>query len=201
MSHNAPEGYAWVEKHTNKFPTLHAGKLTAVVLDDFDLACSHIFDAKDTPADKRVSVILACFQEQKIINWYRPTKNRERLLKLSYPEFLSELRTKFLDPDWQTELRTKVMSMRQADDGTFDDYATKLIGHASLLVDDPIDDTHLRHHLEAGMSDDLRYIYMRDKDIKALIATDNLDIDVYVREVNKLDEDRRRDLERQRRLI
>ncbi|KAJ7751037.1 hypothetical protein B0H16DRAFT_837114, partial [Mycena metata] len=201
MSSTAPEGYAWVEKHTNKFPTLHAGKLTAVVLDDFDLACSHVFDAKDTATDKRVSVILACFQDQKIINWYRPTKNRERLLALSYTEFLSELRTKFLDPDWQTDLRTKVMSMRQDDHRTFDDFATTLIGHASLLVDDPLSDTLLRHHLEAGMSEDLRYIYMRDKDMKVLIAKDDLDIDVWVREVNKLDDDRRRDLDRQRRLI
>ncbi|KAJ7611067.1 hypothetical protein DFH06DRAFT_1064985, partial [Mycena polygramma] len=115
---------------------------------------------------------------------------------------MKEFRTKFLDEDWQVDLRATILSMHQSPDQSFDDYATDVVALASLLVDEPIDDQHLRHQLEAGMSDDLRYMYMRSDKIKELNKkTPAPDVDTWVRAVNKVDEERRRNLDIHRRLL
>ncbi|KAJ7460873.1 hypothetical protein B0H11DRAFT_1736210, partial [Mycena galericulata] len=202
MSSTASSRFAWVEKHASKLPTLHKGELTPLVIDDMELACINYFNAKDTDPDKQVGTILGCFMDPHFTNWTRPTKTRERLIGLKFPEFMKEFKDKFLDDDWETQVRTDILSMRQTGVQTFDEFATALIGHTSLLADTtPIDDVQIRHHLEAGMSEDLRFICMRNKDLKELIAKAGTTLDQYIRAVNRLDEERRRNLDIQRRLI
>ncbi|KAJ7119077.1 hypothetical protein C8R44DRAFT_878584 [Mycena epipterygia] len=194
--------YAHVERHASKLPTLHKGELTPLVIDDMILACTNYFNAKDTAADKQVATVLGCFMDPHFTNWVRPAATRTRLIALTFPEFMSEFKEKFLDDDWETLVRSDVMSMRQGADETFDQFATSLISHTSLLADSaPISDVQTRHQLEAGMADDLRFICMRNEKLKELIAKPTSTLDQYIRAVNRLDEERRRNLDVQRRLI
>ncbi|KAJ6490459.1 hypothetical protein DFH09DRAFT_947820, partial [Mycena vulgaris] len=194
--------YAYVEKHAAKLPTFHKGELTPLVIDDMELACTNYFNAKDVAAEKQVVTILGCFMDPHFTNWVRPSATRARLIALTFPEFMKEFKEKFLDDDWETLVRSDVMSMRQADDQTFDQFATSLISHTSLLADTaPIGDVQTRHQLEAGMADDLRFICMRNDKLKELIAKPTSTLDQYIRAVNRLDEERRRNLDVQHRLI
>ncbi|KAJ6492616.1 hypothetical protein DFH09DRAFT_1338217 [Mycena vulgaris] len=194
--------YASVEKHASKLPTLHKGELTPLVIDDMELACINYFNAKDVAADKQVATILGCFMDPHFTNWVRPVTTRARLVALSFPAFMKEFKDKFLDEDWETQVRSDILSMRQMDDQSFDEYATALIGHTSLLADTaPIGDVQIRHQLEAGMADDLCFICMRSKDLKDLVAKPATTLDQYIRTVNRIDEECRRTLDIQRRLI
>ncbi|KAK7037109.1 hypothetical protein R3P38DRAFT_2517126 [Favolaschia claudopus] len=199
----SPSEFASVERHPNKLPTLHKGKLTPMILDEFDNACRNFFILKDTAEEKQVATIFGCFMEQHIVNMLRPTKSRERYSKMTFTAFMTELRETLLDDDWQTDLRTTVLTMRMNDDQKFDEFATSLLAHTSLLADtdDPMDDVAIRHQLVAGMTDELRYRYLQDADIKKLNATENVPVQKWVRAVNKIDEALRREIATQRRLI
>ncbi|KAJ6583539.1 hypothetical protein DFH09DRAFT_1144658, partial [Mycena vulgaris] len=182
--------------------TLHKGELTPLVIDDMILACTNYFNAKDVAEEKQVATILGCFMDPHFTNWVRPAATRARLIGLSFTAFMSEFKEKVLDDDWETLVRSDIMNMRQGDDQTFDQFATALISNTSLLADSaPISDTQTHHQLEAGMSEDLRFICMHNEKLKDLIAKPMSTLDQYIRAMNRLDEERRRNLDVQRRLI
>ncbi|KAJ7723298.1 hypothetical protein DFH07DRAFT_705298, partial [Mycena maculata] len=161
--------FAWVEKHVSKLPTLHKGELTPLIIDEFDLTITNYMTSKDIAADKQVAMILGCFMDPHFTNWFRPNTERKRLIALTLPDFLEEVKEKFLDDDGETQVRTDILSMRQTTDQSFDEFATSLIGHTSLLADTaPIPDTQIRLHLEAGMSDDLRFVCLRNTELRTL---------------------------------
>ncbi|KAJ6529035.1 hypothetical protein DFH09DRAFT_934980, partial [Mycena vulgaris] len=194
--------YAHGERHSSKLPTLHKGELTPLVIDDMILACTNYFNAKDIAEDKQVATILGCFMDPHFTNWVRPAATRARLIGLTFPAFMSKFKEKFLDDDWETLVRSDIMSMRQGADETFDQFATSLISHTSLLADSaPISNVQMRHQLETGMADNLRFICMRSEKLKELIAKPRSTLDQYIRAVNRLDEECRRNLDVQCRLI
>lgn len=202
MAPPTPTKFAYVEKHASKLPTLHKGELTPLVIDNMELACENYFNAKDVAPEKQVATILGCFMDPKFTNWVRPPTQRARIVALTFGAFMKEFKEKFLDDDWETQVRSEILGMRQSEGQSFDDFATALIGHTSLLADTaPVDDVQVRHQLEAGMNDDLRFMCMRNKDLKELVAKPATSLDAYIRAVNRIDEDRRRTLDIQRRLI
>ncbi|KAJ6614720.1 hypothetical protein B0H10DRAFT_2220964 [Mycena sp. CBHHK59/15] len=175
--------FAYVEKHASKLPTLHTGELTPLVIDDMILTCTNYFNAKDVAADKQVATILGCFMDPHFTNWVHPETTRTRLIALPFSQFIKEFKEKFLDDDWETLVRSDIMSMHQVDDQTFDH------------------NLQTRHQLEAGMADDLRFICMRSDKLKELIAKPASTLDQYIHAVNRLDKERRRNLNIQCRLI
>ncbi|KAJ7217059.1 hypothetical protein GGX14DRAFT_561577 [Mycena pura] len=158
-----PEGYAWVEKHPNKLPALHPGKLTPFAIDNLKLAATNYFNAKGTNPDKQVGVIFGCFLDQKFTNWVRPANKCKELLAMTLADFMKAFRAKFLEDDWTTVVRTEILRMRQKPTQSFDKIATALLGHCSLLADTaPLSDTQVEHQLDAGMTDDLQLMCLRD---------------------------------------
>ncbi|KAJ7718298.1 hypothetical protein DFH07DRAFT_784980 [Mycena maculata] len=171
MSAPTNSKFAWVEKHASKLPTLHKGELTPLIIDEFDLAITNFMTSKDIPSEKQ----------------------RKRLIGLTLPEFLKEVKEKFLDNDWETQVRTDILSMRQTSDQSLDEFATSLIGHTSLLADTtPIPETQIRLHLEAGMSDDLRFVCLCNTELRTLVSKDTTTLAQYIRAVNRIDEEHRR---------
>ncbi|KAJ7782430.1 hypothetical protein DFH07DRAFT_949235 [Mycena maculata] len=189
MTAPANSKFAWVEKHVSKLPTLHKGELTPLIIDEFDLAVTNFMTLKDIAADKQVTMILGCFMDPHFTNWFRPNTECKRLIALTLPDFLKEVKEKFLDDDWETQVRTDILLMRQTADQSFDEFATSLIGHTSLLAD-----TQIRLHLEAGMSDDLRFVCLCNTELRMLVGKETTTLTQYICAVNRIDEEHCRNL-------
>lgn len=166
--------YAEVEAHTNKLPTLHKGDTSALVCSEFTLQCQNYFDAKDVPADCQVAKIIGCFRDPRVANWIRP--ERAKFTAMTFEVFMEAFRKKFLRADWEQLARGELLSSRMKTDETFSTWSTNIASLHSLLVGTPseLDDTHLRHTLEAGMLPELSRLYSKDKKTNA-IAADQLD--------------------------
>ncbi|KAJ7219914.1 hypothetical protein GGX14DRAFT_389331 [Mycena pura] len=182
---DVPEGYAWVEKHPNKLPALHPGKLTPFAINNLELAATNYFNAKGTDPDKQVGVIFGCFLDQKFTNWVRPANKRKELLAMTLADFMKAFHAKFLEDDWTTVKPTQ----------SFDEFATALLGHCSLLADTaPLSDTQVEHQLDAGMTDDLQFMCLRNDKVKQIILRPDHNLDEYIRAVTRVDEERKHNL-------
>ncbi|KAJ7603429.1 hypothetical protein DFH06DRAFT_914734, partial [Mycena polygramma] len=88
--------------------------------------CNNYFAHKDTAPERQVAIALGCFEEPKINNWLRPAGTRTRVMKLSFTDFIGELKLKFLRTDWKETTRKEILSSRQKEDETFDEWSTTL---------------------------------------------------------------------------
>ncbi|KAJ7349403.1 hypothetical protein DFH08DRAFT_697561, partial [Mycena albidolilacea] len=191
--------YAEVEAHTSRPPVLTKGDITPLVIRDFENAALNWFSIKAVPEAQQVSNILGSFRDPRYIAWLRPSGERSRVKNLSFDDFMSELREKYLPVDWEAVTRNEILSSRMKESQTFDEFYTEIIGLGSLLegTDSALDDTRLRHTLEAGMCADLEVEYREDTVAKA-VAHDQMD--KWAKEVRRIDEKRIRDLAKQRRI-
>lgn len=71
---------------------LTKGKITPKVVREFESHCAHYFiNTKDgVPNDAKVTKILGCFEESVVDDW--TSTNQERLMKMTFPEFMKEFR-------------------------------------------------------------------------------------------------------------
>jgi hypothetical protein len=149
-----------------KLPIFGPGNITALACSEFVSAVRNYFLLKDTAEEKRVGILVGCFEEPKVKNWLRPTAAHTRLTALSLNDFMTKFKTKFLPVDWVEKTRKEVLSSRMSEHQTFDEWSTHVNSLAALLQDDSaaatasalqIDDKCLRHTLEAGMLEDLHH--------------------------------------------
>jgi hypothetical protein len=75
---------------------------------------------------------------------------------MTFKEFMSELHSLYLPPDWEEDLRHAFMGSSM-ESGTFWDYASKVQNQNILLTNtnSHLPDDKLRHQLEVGMTDKL----------------------------------------------
>jgi hypothetical protein len=120
----------------------------------FETGCLNYFNHKEVAPDKQVRKILSCFKDSRITDWI--ANERERLLTLSFTEFMSELRDGYLDKDWEEGTCRELLGMLQHS-SSFCDYTVRVQARNSLLVatDSHLPDEKLRHQLEAGMNERL----------------------------------------------
>ncbi|KAJ7782935.1 hypothetical protein B0H16DRAFT_1297079 [Mycena metata] len=152
------------ERHANKFPILTDGDVTPLVLNDMEMACRHTFAAKETAADKQVSMVLGNFLDKRITNWVRPSAKHTCICILTFMAFMSKVKSKLLPEDWEIQTRLEVLILKQSPEQSFPNYVTDLQSLASLLIGtaSAIDDTRLRHTIEANMLTDLSLKYSHD---------------------------------------
>ncbi|KAJ7198119.1 hypothetical protein GGX14DRAFT_666910, partial [Mycena pura] len=186
---------ATVTQKDGKLPYLSSGELTPIILDDFFTACRHYFRTKRIDDDDKVSAILSGFEDQRVKNWLRPKAENERILKLSFDEFIGEVRTRFLPADWEMNERLAIQHARMKPDESFIDFVTTIESHAALLLDtdSEYDTTRLRHALEAGMHSSLARIYEQPRNVSVRTRNPKTEYDEWKREVDKIDIDRRFD--------
>ncbi|KAJ7243929.1 hypothetical protein B0H12DRAFT_1236287 [Mycena haematopus] len=184
---------ATVTRTTGKLPTMHRGEVNPIACSDFQDACRNYFAHKGTAAASQVGVILGCFEDTKINNWLRPDATRTRLLALTFTEFMIEFRKKFLRADWVESTRRQVLSSRQKEEESFDDWSTTIISLVALLNNDAtnasitLDDKRVRHTLEAGMLPELNHRYSKDADAPSIKDDD---LDDWIRAIIVIDEAR-----------
>ncbi|KAJ7102941.1 hypothetical protein C8R44DRAFT_887662 [Mycena epipterygia] len=148
---------ATVEIRTGKLPTVHPGEITPLVATQFEHGMLDYAAAKDVAADKITALVFGCFLDQRVRNWFSPSGVREAFSKLTLADFMAKLRKKFLRPDWEIQTRASILSSRMKDTETFSDWVVVLQSLQALLIGTThaVDDTRLRHTLEANMVADL----------------------------------------------
>ncbi|KAJ7442584.1 hypothetical protein B0H11DRAFT_1684757, partial [Mycena galericulata] len=180
---------ATVESNSNKLPTLTSGTVTPLVANEFFFACTNYFRVKKVEPDVQTAMTFSCFRDQCIVNWLSAPANATRLGDMPFSAFQLEFKRKFLRADWEQCTRAEILVSRMKDTETFSDFSTNVIALNSLLLETEahLNDTRIRHTLEAGMIEGLQFIYNKDKTANA-IDTDHLDD--WIEAVNSIDEDR-----------
>jgi hypothetical protein len=100
---NMPYALATVlQTATSQPPLLSAGSITIANLCKFDYACKHFFTYKEIPAEEQVACIIYSFESEFMQSWIESDSNR--LISLSFAEFMLEVKWKWLPTDWEDEL-------------------------------------------------------------------------------------------------
>ncbi|KAJ7733237.1 hypothetical protein DFH07DRAFT_968087 [Mycena maculata] len=160
---------ATIKSNSNKLPTLTAG-------------------TKVEP-DVQTTMTFSCFRDQHIINWLSALKNAARLSDMPFSNFQLEFKRKLLHIDWEQRTRAEILVSRMKDTEIFSEFSTNVIALNSLLLETKahLNDTRIRHTLEAGMIKSLQFIYNKDKAANAIDADE---LDAWINVVNSIDEDR-----------
>ena len=95
---------------TKHCPILSAGDITPKALIDLEDAHNEFFIAKEVNETEKVKKIFGGFKCVHVRNWI--ASERENLLKLSYDEFMTELRSNYLPPNWEETVRSQILGMR-----------------------------------------------------------------------------------------
>lgn len=134
----------------SKMPVLSAGDLTAQVVRKYETVCLRYFDNKEIEDDKQVHKILAGLRDNHIQDWI--AINCNCFLKLSFINFMQELRATYLPEDWEEITHIELLAMTQGND-SFWDFSVMVQSKNSLLRDTPsyLKEEQIRHCIEAGM--------------------------------------------------
>jgi hypothetical protein len=140
-------------------PQLSNGDISPKSVKDFENHCLNYFvNAKGGIEDNvKVSRILGCFENDLINDWV--SVNRERFTTLSFTDFMSEFRERWLPHDWEQSLRSKILSARLYPKKTrFEDWAASIQSLNVSLRGTPshLDDDRIRLQLEAGLDEELQ---------------------------------------------
>ncbi|PPQ83763.1 hypothetical protein CVT24_007449, partial [Panaeolus cyanescens] len=153
---------------TKHVPIMTEGKIVPKVMRKFEIACSNFFDYKISLAEAdKVRAILCAFQDEHIADFIKT--ECARLIALTFPQFMAELRTRYLDPEWDSDLKDTILQSTMLDynsviavdgkDGEdFFDWAKRLEAKNMLLRGTTYHMTEeaLKQQLQSAMDRDLR---------------------------------------------
>lgn len=184
-----PNQLAVVEHvHQSKSPILLAGEIDPAVMCTFELGCLDFFDCKEIKDNDQVRKILGCFRDSRIHDWISGDCNR--LLTLSFTEFMAELRANYLDPDWEPTVRRRILAATLKQNQSFWDWFSHMQSLNSLLANTAshFSDASLHEKLEAGLDPELTRCCNANKVDKILVLRP------WALEVKRHDENRRANL-------
>ncbi|KAF8176500.1 hypothetical protein BJ912DRAFT_930713 [Pholiota molesta] len=168
-----PSSNATVEHSVTKHcPVLTAGDIHPKVLVDLSDAHNEYFIAKDIAEADKVKKILGGFKDVHIRDWI--SCERDRLIALSYKDFMAEVRANYLPADWEETVRTQILGMRMSKDVKFWDWAQEMRALNIVLrnTDSHLSETALRNQLEAALEPNLRSYCFREKLNKKTVLKD-----------------------------
>ena len=124
---------------------------------------NEFFIAKNVEKADQVKLILGMFKDAHICNWI--STDCERLLKLSFEEFIAELRTNFLPTDWVDTIRISLLGKTMSPNTKFWDYAQEVRALNIVLHGTPsyLEEQALGNHLEAHLEPTLQLECIRNK--------------------------------------
>ena len=140
-------------------PQLSNGEISPKSVKDFENHCLNYFvNAKGGIEDEvKVARILGCFENDLVNDWI--SVNREHFTTLSFPDFMTEFRARWLPHDWEQSLRSKILSARlYPKKQRFKDWAASIQSLNVSLQGTPshLDDSRIRLQLEAGLDEELQ---------------------------------------------
>ncbi|KAG1761950.1 hypothetical protein EDD22DRAFT_894206 [Suillus occidentalis] len=184
-----PSKMARVEqKAANMLPILAVGEISPEVLLAWEMGCRQFLMHKNVPDTEMVRKVAWGMRDPMIQTWY--LDNHNRFNKLSFAEYMKEVRSYWLPSNWDFTVRRKMWSSMQGQ-RPFNEWAFEIQSLNNLLQDTPshLTDTDLRRHLEARMHSDLVDKYYAEKIIET-------DLRKWIEMVGLLDDQRLLDIER-----
>jgi hypothetical protein len=171
-------------------PDVSEGEITPELVCAFEYHANVFFlNAKGgIEEDQKVSRILGCFHDSRVRNW--AICEEARLKALSFDEFLTALRRRWLDPDWEYALVMQILGSRlNPAKEEFETWAVRIQKLNVTLrgTTSRLSDSQLRFQLEAALDEDLRILAAEEKanKIKGLRP--------WIEKVSNIDRRRRRE--------
>ncbi|KAF8235814.1 hypothetical protein L208DRAFT_1255123, partial [Tricholoma matsutake] len=87
---------------TSQPPLLSARSILIANLHKFNYACKHFFAYKEIPTQEQVGCIIYSFESEFMQSWIK--SDSDRLIALSFSEFMLKVKCKWLPTDWEDEL-------------------------------------------------------------------------------------------------
>lgn len=91
-------------------PILSAGRITIPVVCIFENACQRFFQNKKLPKNKQVLSIIYNFESSAVQSWIM--MHHDHLVELTFIEFFTEFKNKFLPVNWKDDLVTTQITMQ-----------------------------------------------------------------------------------------
>jgi hypothetical protein len=172
-----------LQSSTSQPPLLSSGSITIANLRKFDYACKRFFAYKEITAEEQVGRIIYSFESEFMQSWIQAES--DRLVTLTFAEFMLEIKRKWLPSDWEDELIQELI----APQGSRDFYewsisvrkANNELEAADSLQHIPA--PRFRAHLVAHLNPALRLAYRAAK--KELDAIE--DIEAWIHRIIILD--------------
>ena len=164
-----------------KPPVLTAGIITPETARAWERACRQFFLQKNVPEGDQVKRVAWGMHDPRLQDWY--LTEQEEIDKLSFAEYMSQLREKWLEADWQSKVRNRLLGTPQGV-RNFYEWAIELQSVNALLRDDPshLSLQQLRYQIEATMNDDLQADCLHEN------VNDEEDFHAWLQLVKRLDE-------------
>jgi len=177
---------------TKHCPILTAGDITPKAIVDLGDAHNEYFIAKEIEDTDKVKKILGGFKDVHIRDWI--ASDRVRLLALSYEDFMAELQTNYLPPDWEEEVQNQILGMRMEKNVKFWDWCQQMRAINIVLrgTESHLSDAQLRNQLEAALEPGLRLYCVHEKLRKIMVLKD------WIAAVKEADEKLKADRKRSR---
>jgi len=143
---------------STKPPTLTAGTITPEALRTFENACKNYLRNKENlNAADHVARVAGGFLDPLISDWY--WLSQERFDSIMFKDFMTEVRAKWLQKDWELDVRRRLLGTKQS--GSFWDWSIVQRNLNSLLINTPhyLTDEQLHNTLEANLDPDLLIAY------------------------------------------
>ena len=148
---------ATVDPTSAKAPILTQGNISPAIMVDFENAALDFFVLKSIPADKQVTMIIPGIKDLHIHDWI--TAERAHIITLPFADFMAEMRTNYLPPDWEDQVRNEILtSTLTASKTSFWNWSQNLLKLNCLLwgMSSVFDEPTLCNHLEAHLDDKLK---------------------------------------------
>jgi hypothetical protein len=177
-------------------PRLSKGKILPKAVWDFEHHCLNYFvHAKGgVPDDARVARILSSFEDFLVCDW--AATDRVRLITLTFEQFMSEFRTRWLPFGWESQLRTELLRARfDPKKISFRSWANQVqVLNAYLRgTSSHLDDDSMRFHIQRSIDPELQLLVGE-------YANEMTELHLWIAKVVSLD-DRRRDEEKRMREV
>ncbi|KAH9009482.1 hypothetical protein EDB85DRAFT_2162677 [Lactarius pseudohatsudake] len=146
-------------------PILTAGQITPKAVRDFENHCNTFFiNAKDGVEDnEKVKRIIGCFENTLVDDW--ALCDSERLMALTFPEFMKQFRARWLPLNWEQAVRTQMLNSRLDPSQRFDAWSDQILSYNVSLrnTTSHMSDAQLRIQLEAALDEELRTMATDEK--------------------------------------
>ena len=112
------------------------------------------FLQKNVPEGDQVKHVAWGMHDPRLQDWY--LTEQEEIDELSFADYMSQLREKWLEADWQSKVQNRLLGTPQGVQN-FYEWVIKLQSVNALLRDDPshLSLQQLRYQIEAMMNDNL----------------------------------------------
>lgn len=178
-------------------PWLSKGKILPKAVWDFERHCLNYFvHAKGgVPDDARVAHILSSFGGFLVSDW--ALEDRDRLITLTFEQFMSEFRTRWLPHGWDSQLRSQILRAR------FDPkkirfgpwaYQLQVLNVYLRGTSSHLDDDSMRFHIQCSIDTDLQLLVGKH-------ANEISELHRWIAEVESLDDQRRDEEKRIREVV